>query len=84
MSNLWAKRDSASPPDCRFRRHLEGLTSTRCRFIEGESTADALYCGPAVETGKPWCLFHARIAYQRPAADPWAINPTHQRAPAAV
>ncbi len=85
MTNLlWRQRDAAPPPDRRYRCSLESLACDRCHFIEGEP-ADAIYCGCPTEPGSPWCAFHARIVYQRPA-DLRAINlaPLETNAPSAV
>lgn len=44
---------------------LVDLTERSCRWPVGDPGAAGFYfCGGAAFTGRPYCLFHARIAYQ--------------------
>ena len=44
-----------------------GPPPSTCRWIEGEPTADAEYCGAPVAPGRSWCMDHCVRVFRKPA-----------------
>jgi GcrA cell cycle regulator len=51
-----------------------------CAWISGEPSFDAMCCGRPVIEGRPYCLAHCRMAYQRPGDYRRASLPPEERA----
>jgi GcrA cell cycle regulator len=54
-------------------------TSFQCAWINGEPSFDAMCCGRPVVEGRPYCLAHYRMAYQRPGDYRRASRPPEER-----
>ena len=51
------------------RRNLLELTEQTCRWPVGDpGSGDFFFCGGNAVVGLPYCAYHARVAYQPPAA----------------
>lgn len=56
-----------APDTSDFACTIATLGSDMCRYVLGEPTADALYCGAPTRRG-PWCVRHHAIVWQPKAA----------------